>query len=638
MNSKYASFYFDFSRCEVKSKQSVIELEPKVMAVLALLHARQGEVISSQEIFEKVWVGRVYNQSLVQRAITLIRKALNEDAASATLLKTYSKKGYCLTAQPVTKNITKPLFIVLAILVLFGGVLFNQSINSALSTNKNMTFTTLAPVVSKQENEYSLSQNTYTGALLFIRKSGELYELWQQSKGQEVLRYTSKVKITSAFWFENQPVFICQTDNRESEFVHLYDDQSARTLASVDLFLNTPPEVLNEQIYFTSSSALYALDANTGVYKIIHVFSDVKNIVDISFSAQQNSVAVLADMGQGNNKIIQFDLTEQIESDVYQDFGSYYSVDWHPSNRTLLVSNGNQLAIVSLEGELIPITYVTNKAITDAQFSANGEEIYIIQKTLRTVLSLFNGKGNTGSLLDIDYSGVNVSPVSNPVSSTFLFQSNFTGKQTLYLNSGSNNKVLATANKNVHFNGFAWSADGSNVAFAVGNKIFLHNTNELVSTHQLDEALYIRGWYKDLPYLLVNQNVKGEAYPSRFNIKTAELERLTQKPASCAVLDKQNNLYFVQEQQLIVKAANGKRKIINTLTTGEYNDLFVSDGFLYASIQALEGEQVQKVDLANLTMTSRYLGSKAMLAGVTHDDKLWVYSDVRYASEIMKLY
>lgn len=89
----YQTFQFDFSRCEVVTTNGISELEPKVMAVLELLYHNQGKVISSEDIFNQVWPGRVFNASLIQRAIALIRKALNEQAATANYLVTYPKKA-----------------------------------------------------------------------------------------------------------------------------------------------------------------------------------------------------------------------------------------------------------------------------------------------------------------------------------------------------------------------------------------------------------------------------------------------------------------------------------------------------------------------------------------------------------------
>jgi TolB-like protein/tetratricopeptide (TPR) repeat protein len=76
-------------------------LEPKVMAVLACLHERAGEVVSREELIRTVWAGRPVVDEVVSRCIAALRRALGESARDPRFIETVPKRGYRLVpAEP----------------------------------------------------------------------------------------------------------------------------------------------------------------------------------------------------------------------------------------------------------------------------------------------------------------------------------------------------------------------------------------------------------------------------------------------------------------------------------------------------------------------------------------------------------
>jgi DNA-binding winged helix-turn-helix (wHTH) protein len=86
------------SSCRVVRGGRQIAVEPKVMALLELLASRPGEVVSKSEILERVWEGGFVVESVVTRAVSLLRDALGDDARNPTYVETIPRRGYRLVA------------------------------------------------------------------------------------------------------------------------------------------------------------------------------------------------------------------------------------------------------------------------------------------------------------------------------------------------------------------------------------------------------------------------------------------------------------------------------------------------------------------------------------------------------------
>ncbi|NVJ97320.1 MAG: winged helix-turn-helix domain-containing protein [Alphaproteobacteria bacterium] len=73
-----------------------IPLEDKIAELLDYFLARQGEVVSKDDILETIWAGRSLSEQTVPVAISKLRKALREAGCGDDILKTIPKRGYQL--------------------------------------------------------------------------------------------------------------------------------------------------------------------------------------------------------------------------------------------------------------------------------------------------------------------------------------------------------------------------------------------------------------------------------------------------------------------------------------------------------------------------------------------------------------
>ena len=71
-----------------------VRVEPRVMDVLVHLVERAGEVVSREELVERVWEGRYVTDDVLTVTIYALRKALGDQARRPRYLETVSRRGY----------------------------------------------------------------------------------------------------------------------------------------------------------------------------------------------------------------------------------------------------------------------------------------------------------------------------------------------------------------------------------------------------------------------------------------------------------------------------------------------------------------------------------------------------------------
>ena len=75
-----------------------VRLEHKFMQVLVCLASRPGEVVSKDELFRSVWVDTFVTDDVLTRAISELRRILNDDAKNPRIIETVARNGYRLIA------------------------------------------------------------------------------------------------------------------------------------------------------------------------------------------------------------------------------------------------------------------------------------------------------------------------------------------------------------------------------------------------------------------------------------------------------------------------------------------------------------------------------------------------------------
>ena len=76
-------------------------VRPKVMDLLVYLADRPGEVVSSDELLEKLWPDRVVTEGSVYRCIGELREVLEQGKVTPIYIETIPKKGYRLRSRVI---------------------------------------------------------------------------------------------------------------------------------------------------------------------------------------------------------------------------------------------------------------------------------------------------------------------------------------------------------------------------------------------------------------------------------------------------------------------------------------------------------------------------------------------------------
>src|SRR4051812_36799434 len=75
-----------------------VQVEPKVMQVLAALAERPGEVVTRDELMARVWNGVFVTDDALHRAIRELRRVFDDSAEAPRVIETIRKRGYRLIA------------------------------------------------------------------------------------------------------------------------------------------------------------------------------------------------------------------------------------------------------------------------------------------------------------------------------------------------------------------------------------------------------------------------------------------------------------------------------------------------------------------------------------------------------------
>jgi len=95
---QFDQFELDIPRFELREKGAVQPLEPQVFTVLAYLVEHRERMVPKNELFEKIWDGRVVTDSALTSRIKSARQALGDSGKAQKFIKTIHGKGFRFVA------------------------------------------------------------------------------------------------------------------------------------------------------------------------------------------------------------------------------------------------------------------------------------------------------------------------------------------------------------------------------------------------------------------------------------------------------------------------------------------------------------------------------------------------------------
>ena len=83
-------------------------LTPLAMNVLVYLAERAPAVVERDILLHDIWGGRAQSDEPLNKVISELRRALNDDAANPTYIQTITKRGYQVLAETAPLEVEKP--------------------------------------------------------------------------------------------------------------------------------------------------------------------------------------------------------------------------------------------------------------------------------------------------------------------------------------------------------------------------------------------------------------------------------------------------------------------------------------------------------------------------------------------------
>src|SRR5690348_16820570 len=92
----FGQFRFDPRTGELSRDGSIVKLTPRAAAVLCALAESAQQLVTKQELFDRVWSGRAVGDDALTSCIQELRGALEDDARHPRYIETHHRRGYRL--------------------------------------------------------------------------------------------------------------------------------------------------------------------------------------------------------------------------------------------------------------------------------------------------------------------------------------------------------------------------------------------------------------------------------------------------------------------------------------------------------------------------------------------------------------
>lgn len=94
----FGPFVLDYAQARLTRDGKALALAGRPLAVLALLAARPGQLVTKDEVLDGVWGHRHVTESVLKVAVNALRSALGDDARAPRYVETVSRRGYRFVA------------------------------------------------------------------------------------------------------------------------------------------------------------------------------------------------------------------------------------------------------------------------------------------------------------------------------------------------------------------------------------------------------------------------------------------------------------------------------------------------------------------------------------------------------------
>ena len=109
MKMVFGDFELDSAAAELRKSGTPVPIERQAFDLLLLLADNAERVLSKEEIIEKVWDGRFISDSSISTAVKQARRAVDDDGAAQSVIKTVHGRGFRFVAELKRAAAAKPV-------------------------------------------------------------------------------------------------------------------------------------------------------------------------------------------------------------------------------------------------------------------------------------------------------------------------------------------------------------------------------------------------------------------------------------------------------------------------------------------------------------------------------------------------
>ena len=194
---QFCGFLFDRKQGTISQNDQVFRLEHQQAKILNLLIDNKHTVVSREQIADLVWQGVIVEDNTISKALTRLRKVLNDSAKSPQIIKTIPKQGYQFIAElkdvPATENNEVPDtapkvipwfkwdILLLALVALFALLALVQQ--SEVQTEQTLPASIPHPISFREGIELNAHLHADQNKLLFVGDNANGYGIfWQKCR------------------------------------------------------------------------------------------------------------------------------------------------------------------------------------------------------------------------------------------------------------------------------------------------------------------------------------------------------------------------------------------------------------------------------------------------------------------------
>jgi Tol biopolymer transport system component/DNA-binding winged helix-turn-helix (wHTH) protein len=381
----FGDFRLDLTEKILLRDGKSVPITPMVFETLCVLVERAGHLVEKDELMQKLWQDRFVEESNLTFNIKMLRKALGDNAAKPTFIKTVSKRGYRFIAEvkktfPETEQNSPPVktfpsprksspsFVALGILLLC-----TLSAGSWFARKQLFSSESNAPILSAPFHSEKFSNSGKVGCAVispdgklvaYVNRTGEKNGVWlrrlETSDNVQLVPLSEEFYGGLAFARDGQTLFFMRKPRDENTMSAIY---------RVSIFGSVPEKVLEQtEGWFSLSPDDRQISFVRCEYKeddfcsLLIADTDGRNerkiltrprpfrIADNQFSPDGKSIALAS--GQSSNggndfRLTKVDVADGAESEITpQKFFDLKCLKWLPDGDHLLLT-----AMDSLDGK-----------------------------------------------------------------------------------------------------------------------------------------------------------------------------------------------------------------------------------------------------------------------------------------------